>query len=804
MAGVFGIPFIEDQAGQPEEVAGVGGTALVIENSNDVSAAIHDWVKLNAETLDVNAVNAAKQLTMGVSGGKAETIGVNGTVSVLDIDNNTIAQIDSNAEIVTGDDTIKTEDGEYVKAEDGEYVKTEDGEYVKTEDGEYVKAEDGEYVKAEDGEYVKAEDGEYVKTEDGEYVKAEDGKEKYAKKITIEDVGKTVRVNAVDDSRIIEIIGGVSVSKNVGIGFSVGNNDITRNTQAVIGNLADTESQAIVNRAVGNTDADVILETDIGNLITSQGDIGVNAANEGYILSLALAGAAAVEREDKTSKTTLSVNNSNSATNSQTSNSVFSKIQDSLEGVYVTVSGEWLDNDIDDDTKAYIRHVTLNADNLDVKAVNDADVWALAGGFALNYTSATANGGNTKASVGIAGAWSDNFISGTTTAYAEDATLNVLKKLGFDATTTRDIKALAASGSANINSSASSSFNGTLAGSVTNNELANSTLSYLQNTTVKSNDLSVIARDSSSILSGAGAVSISIGNNSGSSGGSVGLSWADNEGSSNTQAYLKDSQIEAGGAIAIEAENNSKINTLSATLGVTNQGGAIVASISINDLANNTQAYISGGSLDKLEENTIDSLSVTAKDISSIGSIAGQVAIANKAAVGFAFAWNEIENKTKSYVENANLNNIAGDIAINAISDNEIEAYAVGGSFASDRIAAAGSTAINSIGNSTEAYSNNSNITSNGDLKLKAQDDSEIFAIAGGVAASTGNAAIGAAVAINEIGEEEKKLQAYILGGTVTTTGNVQIEALANTQFFSTSVGGSGASSLYFRWFGFG
>jgi hypothetical protein len=86
----------------------------------------------------------------------------------------------------------------------------------------------------------------------------------------IEGLDATIMVRAVDNSSIVNIAGGVSQGQNVGAGLTAAANVVVRDTRATIG---DAEVQ-------GNT-----VE------ITSEGNVEVEAKNEGGVLGVSLAGA---------------------------------------------------------------------------------------------------------------------------------------------------------------------------------------------------------------------------------------------------------------------------------------------------------------------------------------------------------------------------------------------------------------------------------------------------------------------------------------------------------------------------------
>ena len=111
------------------------------------------------------------------------------------------------------------------------------------------------------------------------------------------------------------------------------------------------------------------------------------------------------------------------------------------------------------------------------------------------------------------------------------------------------------------------------------------------------------------------------------------------------------------------------------------------------------------------------------------------------------------------------------------------ETFALGGSFTK-----------NSITGKIEAHINGgANVTASTDILITAKDDPEIQSFAGGFAGS-GSAAIGAAVAIDDIGGA---IKARAIGSTLTgTNGNVRIHAESTAEIDSIAVGGGGAGTV--------
>ncbi|MEO1620128.1 MAG: DUF4347 domain-containing protein [Cyanobacteria bacterium J06632_3] len=97
----------------------VGGSALILNYVNDVSAKVEDGVSLYADSLKVKAESKTMNIDVAASGGKSETFGFSGVGAWVFVDNETTAQIAGGASLEIGDNLIGgTTDSLIVEAED--------------------------------------------------------------------------------------------------------------------------------------------------------------------------------------------------------------------------------------------------------------------------------------------------------------------------------------------------------------------------------------------------------------------------------------------------------------------------------------------------------------------------------------------------------------------------------------------------------------------------------------------------------------------------------------------------------------
>ena len=217
-------------------------------------------------------------------------------------------------------------------------------------------------------------------------------------------------------------------------------------------------------------------------------------------------------------------------------------------------------------------------------------------------------------------------------------------------------------------------------------------------------------------------------------------------------------------ATGVNAEAKSDTLMVGVAAGVaasTGQTGAgLAGSASVMQLANNTTATI--------EKATINAArtSVNAATASRLINITGQVsATKGNVAAGLTTATNVLNNTTGAYIKGAALNGISNTDAteVDVKAENKSDAYAIAVGVAASTNAsggaANGAVAVNKGVNNTEAIidkADNDNRTTINNAKtigINAIDETKLKAISGGVTFSSGYAGVGGAVSYNQIGE---------------------------------------------------
>ncbi len=454
--------------------------------------------------------------------------------------------------------------------------------------------------------------------------------------------------------------------------------------------------------------------------------------------------------------------------------------------------------------------------------------------------------GNIGASLGGSGAGAAavavNDIADTDTATIEDSTASSGGAITVNATFAKptelppglDVQIAAMS----VSGAGASS--GAFAGSLSLNWVDNTVEAEVSNIAspqfiLAGGTLSVLASDSSTIESLAGAVAIAgVGAKgaSGALGASVSFNYLGGDPSNpsstknnvvraaveNVTGSLKASQIDVGARYTGQIDNITVAGSAAVGQGALN--ASLGGSVSINIIRNTTDAHISGSPDIATTASGAGSLDVEAVDSSTIEALAGGIgiAIAKNFALGLAarvsVASNEIENTTEAYVDSSHVKS-AGDVLLLAESMPLIKALSIGvavatstGGLGGIAGSGAGAGSGDTVENLVRACFNNSNVSSDSAvITVIAADSPTIETIAGalGVGVASGfiggiAASVGISVSINDV---QDTVQAYSNNSTVNTTvgdvissGMVELKATENATIMTVTVGGAVAVGI--------
>ncbi|PUE20245.1 leukotoxin LktA family filamentous adhesin [Limnohabitans sp. WS1] len=437
-----------------------------------------------------------------------------------------------------------------------------------------------------------------------------------------------------------------------------------------------------------------------------------------------------------------------------------------------SVNGSFTTNQLTASVKAQATSVTqaTNGGAFTVSADNDSDIFSLAGTIS----------GSGAAAIGAAVAV--NEMGGDVTARVADSTLRATGALGVTATSSGTIKSVAAgmSGGGTV----------ALAGSNTTNAITSQVLAQVSGVTqsASSSSVRVKALDSSVIQSFAGTVS---GGGTAAGGAAFALNFlgrtaTNADSSKGVKAEVVNSSMSSGGAVQVQALSTATIQSMGMAVGGSGSG-AVTGSNTTNLLEDEITATWSGGSL----YGTATSLTVQADDAATVRTFAGNVSGSAAGAFGAAIAVNQVGSAVQAHLSGMTLH-AAAAVAVDADLRGEIKSVAASG--AADGVASVnGSFTTNQLTASVKAQAVSVlQVTNGGAFSVTADNDSDIFSLAGTISGS-GGAAVGAAVAVNEIGGD---VTARVASSTVRAPGQVDVQATSSGAIKSVAAGMSGGGSV--------
>jgi filamentous hemagglutinin family protein len=644
-----------------------------------------------------------------------------------------------------------------------------------------------------------------------------------------------VNLNATDDVIAWALTGAVNKAESAGVGLSIAMTDVTTDTQAKIANNDSNNGGSLLTL----TDGEVIANA-----------VAVASRTDGRIESIAVAAAMASSADDDANGRP----RSNATDKQAKADGVLAKAGNAIVGLVaklpglgslvgpsadnvsqtepkfgIAVSGASAVNLVNLGTSAFIDGSKITLTNsgltsLKLSAVNDTDITAATGSAALTR----ANNPSSTFSAGAAGSVAVNLIGNTTEAYIKDTEVTDAQDVSVTALAGGEQLAVAIG--AAVNASAKQDKAASFAGSVSLSSTNNTVSARVENATLTGQltgaeqALNVNAYDRIKLGTGGGSLV------AGGKGG-IGAAISYSEISNKTEAIISDATVSQYKDVNVHALTATKIAAGAAMVGVTtaDNGATLGGAFVISDIGNTVKAEISqgsnvttssGGKVDVLAADTtgiasfnavIDAndagqlnassldydgagIGQTAGAGSSIISVAG-VGQAGASNVGLSFAYNKLHNQFTAAVHDSSID--SSNINVEAQSNAKMLGIAAGVGVAKDKLAVSGSLVLNEINNTVKAQVTgaSSDILSADILTVTAEDKSSTGALAGNISASFGNAAIGAAIAVNDTGNSvQAKIENVEIDTSVSTTVKATNNAKINT--LAATAGGSKGFAL--------
>ncbi|KAF1080651.1 MAG: hypothetical protein GQF41_3061 [Candidatus Rifleibacterium amylolyticum] len=693
-------------------------------------------------------------------------------------------------------------------------------------------------------------------------------------------LARDVKLNSVNNTRVINLAGSVMVSSSIGVAAGFAINNFDKNSIVFFGNI-DEEYQNYLDEKAGVVPSTTVnsKRTRTDAKVAATGQIDAQAKSTGAFIAAGVAGG--ITKNDDSGETNILdiVKDKVGAAQNKitdTINTVGLVISDittfisdktgsesgdthTNPSISLSVAGSGGLNFIDTNTEVSLRALTMNFDsdsgsNLNAIAVNNTDVMAFAGSAGLMFQNHTKEGSSGK-SVGIAGAVGLNSLNNNTSVLIKNSFINNADK----------VNAFAVNGGTNVAaglglqvSKNSGNANGafTMGGSVSLNKIDNNVSALLDATNVTGNsslktDVNVAAYESD--LQITGGVQVTVGQQKGAFGAAVNVSNINNDVSAKIKGgnftQIKDLNVSA---IQAMAQINGAM-TAGVVLGTSNSVSLMGAMI-YNQLDNNLTAEIDGASISasgnvkvnaqdySLGENVtgfgqilnrsdsgvssfisadggdyydVDAsneadgnLATPLKDQVKKGSliVSGAMAISvADTAVGAGLSLNNIDNNFTARIDNSTINSSAGTVETYAKSDTFMVSAAGGVAASSKNAAAGGSVIWNDVNSEVNSGTTNSVITA-GNYYSRSGNDSRIIGIAGQVSAGKGPA-IGFSFTYNNIVNSSNAFSlgtkvfgpGYTVAGSkflVRATNYSEIMNLAATAAISDNVGIGGAFAV--------
>jgi len=827
LAGVVGLTFLGAQGGE----GGVGGSYLKVTYGGAVTAQIYAGAHVYADALIVRADSKTHNTSIAEAGGKAEDLAIDGAFSLVREDNLTLARIDDGAYVETGTGMLaipRVIRDRYAAGTVGVEIPFLFGP-AQVEDKLVALDSNGDGVVDANDADVTAADDQSLQTNLNQLVVAE------------------------DDSKVINVGGGVTAGKSVGVGFSVAINEIGRDTEALVGKRAESFDTGAVDSADGTIGFDrphgyvtgdaVEYDPAGGTPIVTPGTYYVIVVDPRTIrlaqtledayaetpVAVALDASGASNetqllRDPQTGpgwdyagdRVKIAAVNSGAIDSITVSGAVITKASSKPDpegqkgpsngGKYgFGLSVDVAVNTIEDVTRAAVDNASLSGGtDAVILAKDDSDILAVAGAVSVSTT---------QDGIGASGAWTQDTITLQTEALVTDSTIDLGRDLSLSASNSGKI--------VGISAGLSGGGKAGVAGSVSVNHIDASARAGFDDSSLTAVQTVDIGADNKTLIQAIAAAPTFGGK--ASIGASVGVNHVD----ATTEASVRGSDIEASGAVVLSAGSDDEIDAVSAAIGASKGPLAAAVAVSVNTISDQTLALIDGKR--NTGVNAVGDVVIDAHGDSTIFSLAGSIGGTSGAAgVGISTSVNIVDHSVEAAITgNATVASSAGDVRLTAAQApaepssglardalttlglpiaSTVSSGAIGGGAAS-KFGVAGSVSVNTvtsrirahIGTPLADYADGQDpvVSAWGDVQVVATNDTVVSAVAGNVGGG-GSAGIGIASATTVTDDAvdafvgvNATVDAAAMGGAHVATPGVSVTAHASEQIHTAAVAGT-------------
>lgn len=640
-----------------QQKVGVGATVAVAQLNNNISAGIKGGSYTKVGNVDVDAMNALKNITVGIAAGATVPSGSDGASAVVEgagvyneVHNTTNAFIEGNG----SDDKVEitTVDGGSVDVIAQDVAINNDYEKVLTNELTDGKEEIAKRM-GSDFDITGKSELNGIETGDIEAQlnnKAAEGTGTQSNENSTEEVN----LNKDSGSSIITVAGVIAATTGKGAGgAAVAITDIENNYTA---NVEYAQITAEELNAEAGSDSNIV--TVSGGIAAASKGSGVGSVTWNDVENTAKAN---ITYSVVNAQTTLA-----KAVNTAQIVSVAGQISGAGKaGVGATLSYIGLDNS----TEANITNTTF--DKRDQAETEGITVTADAENSSDSYNIAA--GVSVSGEVVVSGNVAVTQTHGTSGAVIDNSSINNAKKVSAHALDDTDILSVIGTVSAAGNAAIGAGVAYTEIGSTsTDEDDAQQTVAAIENadiTTAASGSMvSAQATDSSKVINvavgigGAGKVAVQ--------GASATSLINKTTGAELTNTNIdKDSANSKNANVIVDAQNNSEITSSADVASVAGTAG-VGAGVAVNRIKQNTQAALNGGTMH------INNLTVNANGTPRIENIGIGVGAGGTAGVTGSVAVNMIANNVTAHIGNG-ANVVAdGSVGVVATSDEQIANYA--------------------------------------------------------------------------------------------------------------------------------
>lgn len=670
--------------GAGQQKVGVGATVGVAMLNNNISAGIKGGKYENVGNVDVEALNALQNITVGIAAGLTLPSGGSGASAVVEgagvyneVHNTTKASIEgsdistiSTADAKTGNVNVIAQD----------VAVNENSIYEQTLAGKNGKA------KISDGkEEIAVRMGENFEiTGKNELDKVEmgDAETELNKNKADNETKETVKLDKNTGSSIITVAGGLAATTGKGAGgAAVAITDI-ENTYTADVKYADITADELDVDAGSNS-----------NIVTVAG--GIAAANKG-------SGVGSVSWNDVLNTTNVNIANSHinaqqtaaTAVNQAQIVSVGGQISGAGKaGVGATLSYIGLDNTtkVNISTTEFDERTANEGTSVTAEANNTSDSYNIGAGVSAGGTAS------------VSGTVVVTQTKGTAGAVMDGAKINNAKEIIAHASDDTDI--LSVIGTVNIAGKAAvgAGVAYTEIGGVSDDKekAEQHVTAEINNSTINTDDagstVEVKAEDEARVIN----VAVGVGGaaNAAVQGASATTLINKTTGAEmNNTSVDKDETGSKKANVTVDAQNDSEITSSASTVAAASQGAGVGAGIAVNRIIQQTNAAVNGGTMN------VNNFKVNADGTPRIENIGIGAAVAGQGAgVTGSVAVNMIQNDVTAHIGNG-ANIVAdGSVGVVATSDEQIANYAGQAAVAGQGAGVGVSVAVNQIVGTTSA-----------------------------------------------------------------------------------------------------